>query len=69
MFDQTENDYSLKNAELQQRAQYLPPSTRKRLEQKLSMLQSEAEKVQKALDALNKNPELEAFMETVRAAQ
>lgn len=47
---------------------YQPPTARRQLEQKMAMLKAEAEKVQKALDALDAHPDLEAFTETLKAA-
>ena len=51
-----------------QLAQYQPPTARRQLEQKMAALKAEAEKVQKALDALDAHPDLEAFTETLKAA-
>lgn len=45
-----------------------PPTARRQLEQKMAALKAEAEKVQKALDALDAHPDLEAFTETLKAA-
>ena len=49
-------------------ASYQPPTARQQLQQKMAMLQAETARVQKALDALDAHPELEAFTETLKAA-
>ncbi len=48
---------------------YLPPTTRQRLEGQKFVLETQLDKVNKALEALDAKPELEAFMETIKAAQ
>lgn len=40
---------------------YIPPTDRQKLEQKRQMLESELMRVEKALNMLDKHPELEEF--------
>lgn len=66
------DDYNAKEAAMQsignQAIQYTPPTARKQLTQKQAMLQQELERVNKALEALDKYPELEEFSEAIKAA-
>ena len=51
-----------------QLGQYQPPTARRQLEQKKAALLGELTKIEAALSALDKHPELEAFTETLKAA-
>ena len=48
--------------------EYRPPTARRQLEQKRTMIQRELQKVDAALAALDAHPDLEEFTETLKAA-
>lgn len=50
-----------------QNAAYQPPTDRSRLQQLKAALESKLENVNKALAALDAHPELEEFVETIKA--
>lgn len=68
LYDEYAGETKAMVAEASQLGQYQPPTARRQLEQKMAALKAEAEKVQKALDALDAHPDLESFTETLKAA-
>lgn len=51
-----------------QLGQYMPPTRRQRLEQQKAQLHTALQKIDDALAALDSNPELEKFAETLSRA-